>query len=411
MARLLDLPAEVILSIYEYLQMDTKQTPLLFYEYGDAYRYVKDRDPPPSVKNLHSFLLASDRLHGRFIQAMFYRDVFVPSRDYLRRNCAKNTPLQQLDRTLKDDPSRQEHIISATIPCEDSVDFRQFFWFNNIRNLTIIDSYDGHWDPLKFEDDSHIGTSPVECLRLISCEADEEALTTIFSWPAALKKVHYDVEQSAWGCNCGDCGLPPWSCAAFVRPLQSQKASLEELTMTRPPLVHGGLGDGPHIDLSEFTALKTLRIYHVFLCGWGHYSLWESLPRSLEVLEVYYDDLQITDYLSGADQGLGGHFIPDLIKHKRSHFPHLHTMIIHSSEGVPEPETDMGWTIGLWTVPPLLAQECDEAGVKLNVWLGSRERLKFDEEDDILQSLKRSQSKHPIPPSNKVAAPNNYISD
>ncbi|KAJ5502921.1 hypothetical protein N7463_005795 [Penicillium fimorum] len=411
MTHLLDLPPEVILSIYEYLQMNTKQTPLLFYEYGDAYRYVKDRDPPPSVKSLHSFLLASDRLHRRFLQAIFYRDIFVPSRDYFSKNGAKNTPLQHLDRTLKEDPSLQEHIVSATIPCEDVVDFREFFWFTNIRNVTIIGSRDGYWDPWKPEDNFHIGTSPIECLRLISCEADEKALTNIFSWPAVLKKVHYDFDQSGWECNCGKCGVPPWSCAAFVRSLQSQKGSLEELTMTRPPLEHEGLGDGPHIDLSEFTALKTLRIYHVFLCGLGHNSLWESLPHSLEVLEVYYDDLQIIEYLSGADKESSCHFIPGLIKHKRLHFPHLHTMIIHSSEGVPELETQMEWTLGLWTLPPLLAQKCDEVGVKLNVWLGSRECLTFDEEDDVLQSLKRSQSKYPIPPSNKVAARDNYISD
>ncbi|KAJ5365377.1 hypothetical protein N7517_008263 [Penicillium concentricum] len=387
MARLLDLPAEVILSIAEYLQIDTKQAPLQFYEYGDAYGYVKDHDPPPSVRNLHSFLLAANRPYSRFLQEMFYRDVFVPGRLNHSEKGAKNCPLQLLDRTLKEDPSLQEHIISATIPCEDSIHFGQFFWFTNIRELTIIGSYTGDWDP-SFEGDSHIGTSPVECLRLISCEADEEALTTIFSWPAALKKFTSMLNKAH--------GI------AVAGTAESRRGHV----------LHLGLGDGPHIDLTEFTALKTLRIYHVFLCGEGHPEPWQSLPRSLVVLEVYYDDLRIGEYLSGADRAPLDHFIPKLIQHKRSHLPNLHTMIVHSSEGTSDPElsTSSDWTVGLWEVPPLLAQVCDEAGVKLNVWLGSEEGLKFDEEDDILRSLKRSQSKHPIPPSNKVAR-DQYISD
>lgn len=40
MAGLLDLPDEVILAIVDYLQMDTKQVQLPFYELRHAYRYA-----------------------------------------------------------------------------------------------------------------------------------------------------------------------------------------------------------------------------------------------------------------------------------------------------------------------------------------------------------------------------------
>jgi hypothetical protein len=113
--------------------------------------------------------------------------------------------------------------------------------------------------------------SPVECLRLIACGAQEEPLTTVLSWPAALKTLLYDVEQYGWEV---DVEFSPknlyWTCAAFMRTLQWQKATLVELTMTRPWNTYKYIDDGPRLDLSEFTSLKTLRIYHAFLCGDFH---------------------------------------------------------------------------------------------------------------------------------------------
>ncbi|KAJ5170835.1 uncharacterized protein N7500_003618 [Penicillium coprophilum] len=407
MATLLDLPPEIILMIAEYLQIDSKQTPLLFYEHGEAYESLMARNPPSSIRNLHSFLLATKSLNSPLLLEIFYRDIFVPG----SKGHGANSSLRSLNRSLEEKPSLQEHIISAIIPFEDDTDIRHFFSFTNIREITIREMYNCDWSLFKSADDSHIGTSPVECLRLINCEATEETLTDIFSRPAALKKLHYDVEQAGWECGCGECGIQPWSCAAFVRALISQKASLEELTMTRGPLVHGGLGNGPRINLSEFPNLRTLRIYHVFLCGWDDRCVWETLPPNLEVLEVYYDDLKLPHYLFWAQELPDDSYILDVIRHKKSHFPNLNTMNLHSSEGVPEPEDDREWSDGWLRVPPLLAHEADSAGVKLNVWLGSRERLVFDEEVNLYQSLKSSQSKCPMQPSNKVAAQRTYISD
>ncbi|CAG8294934.1 unnamed protein product [Penicillium nalgiovense] len=158
-------------------------------------------------------------------------------------------------------------------------DISHLFRFTNLRTLTIH----GFRDSLSLEFDKLlIGTSPVECLRLIACGAHEEPLTSVLSLPAALKTLHYDVEQYGWEINYG---FPPkykyWTCAAFMRTLQWQKATLVELAMTRPWDKYKFIDDGPRLDLSEFTSLQTLRIYHAFLCGDGHcpYRVWKGLPH------------------------------------------------------------------------------------------------------------------------------------
>ncbi|KAK4861253.1 hypothetical protein LT330_004169 [Penicillium expansum] len=385
MARLLDLPIELILAIVDYLQMGTKQEPLLFSELGDAYRYVIEHDQSPSVKDLRSFLLATYPMNSLLLQPLFYRDIFI--RRYGR--IGEPVPLQQLNRSLEKNQSLKEHIISATIPCNDSIyDIHQFFWLPNIQTLTIHKFSD--WEPLEFENNAHLGTSPVKSLRLIDCGAHEEALTALLSWPAALETLHYDADQGEWDGHYGDEPANSWTCAAFVRAMKSQKATLTELTLTRPPLVHEGLGDGPRIDLSEFTSLKTLRVYHVFLCGWDDpIGVWKGLPRSLEVLEIFYDDTDLTKFLWEGHDSPYDTLILDLIQHKRVHLPHLHTVNIHSPEGIFDPETDEYLPAGLWTLPSSLAREAESAGVKLSVWLGYQDPPDF-KKTDVFELLKTS---------------------
>ncbi|CAI7595587.1 unnamed protein product [Penicillium glandicola] len=362
MARLSDLPAEVLLAIADYLQMTTKQAPLLdFYERGEAYRYTIDQRPSPSVKDLQSFLLATYRMNGLLLQSMFYRDILV-SRD-------ENNPsrLQQLNWTLEKNPSLQEHIISATMSCHGSIhDINLLFWSTNIQALTILDFNDD--GSQEWEDNSHIGTSPIKCLRLIDCQATKENLTTVLSWPAALKTLHYDAD---WDGHYGDDPADNWTCAALVHALQPQKKTLVELTMTRPMLQYGGLGLCPRIDLSEFTSLKTLRIYYVFLRGCDkRHGIWKGLPNSLGVLEVFYDDERISAFFSDTDESPDP-FILDLIPHKRAHLPRLHTVNVYTPETFDDAETGMLVSGVPWVLPSLLAREAESASVKLNeLWYG-----------------------------------------
>ncbi|KAJ5758361.1 uncharacterized protein N7511_007055 [Penicillium nucicola] len=393
MARLLDLPDELILEIIDYLQTDTKQIKLSFYELGDAYRYAIKHDPSRRVKYLHSLLFASRRLNS-LLTPIFYRDIFV--REYGR--VGEKIPLEQLKWTLEKNPSLQEHIVSVIIPCgspwrgQSIRDIIHVFWLPNIQTLTIHEFKD--WEPMQFENNSHFGTSPVECLRLIDCGAHEQALANVLSLPAALKVLHYDAEQGEWEGHYGDEPATSWTCAAFIRALRSQRRTLEELTMTRPWLDHEGLGNGPRIDLSDFTALETLRTYHVFLCGWDNPPrVWKGLPPSLKVLEVFYDDTDLTQFLWESDDEPYDTFLLDLIRNKRAHLPHLRTVAIYSFENIYDSEREEYLPAGPWTLPSSLAREAEAAGIKLDVWLGYRDAQNF-EEADVFESLKISQNDH-----------------
>ncbi|KAJ5449962.1 uncharacterized protein N7458_006411 [Penicillium daleae] len=363
MARLLDLPDELILFIVNYVQAGNEQTTLPFFEWGDAYRSAIEQNPSQRVKDLRSLYLVSRRFNN-LLKPTFYRNLCVHAPSF------RNHPLGQLERTLETDPNLEEHIVSAIVPCKDSIlDIYRFFWFPNIQTLTVLRFND--WEPLEFEDDSYVGTSPVTTLKLIGCGAHEEALAAVLSWPAALEVLHYDAEQGEWEGHYGDEPAKSWTCATFVRTLQPHKETLRELTLTRPWLDHEGLGNGPRIDLSNFTALTTLRIYQVFLCGWDDcLEAWKGLPRNLEELEVFYDDTVLTRF--DEDE-----FLQGLVVHKEAHLPRLRTVSINS----PEMQWEDPQPSGPWTPPSPLARAFENAGVNLAVWLGATEAPKFEELD------------------------------
>ncbi|EED12978.1 hypothetical protein TSTA_054860 [Talaromyces stipitatus ATCC 10500] len=367
MARLLDLPDELILLVVDYVQADTTQTALPFYKLGDAYRRSVEQNPPQRIKDLRSLRLVSARL-SNLLKPIFYRNICI------RENRFRNYPQNQLNWSLENDSKLKEHIISAIVPCNHSIhDVYQYFWFPNIQALSILRFND--WEPMEFEDDSHIGTSPVTALNLIGCGAHEDALAAVLSWPNALEVLHYDAEQVEWDGYYGDEPAKTWTCAAFVRTLQPQKATLRELTLTRPWLVHEGLGNGPRIDLSDFTALTTLRIYQVFLCGEEDpLEAWRSLPRNIEGLEVFYDDWELTRF----DED---DFLRGLLAHKKEYLPHLRTVSINSPEQTWDSDIEEFKPAGQWTPPSPLARAFKTVGVNIHIWLGPVEPPKFEELD------------------------------
>ncbi|KAJ5676863.1 uncharacterized protein N7477_002496 [Penicillium maclennaniae] len=360
MANLLDLPNEIVLLIVDYLQAGIQQEKVQvpFYRLADAHRYAIDHDPPRIIGYLRSLILLCRRFHA-LLTPILYRDILV--RDYAFGGARR--PRDQLNQTLEQNPVLDEHINSAFISCAGPHDgdsiypLVPFFWYASMHSLTIHQFND--WVPLEFDDDSHVGTSPVEYLRLIDCGAQEEALASVLSWPAALKYLLYDVEQGEWFGHVGDEPAKEWTAAAFVS------------------------GNGPRINLSEFTALKTLRIYHVFLCGWDdRVGVWRDLPPNLEVLEVFYDDTDLTGFQNEYDPDRYDTFLPDLIRHKRTHLPRLHTVTIYSPER-PDAFDDEGQDEqedlpSLWELPPLLASETEAAGITLKVWLGVDDLTNWD---------------------------------
>ncbi|QKX55380.1 uncharacterized protein TRUGW13939_02472 [Talaromyces rugulosus] len=365
MARLLDLPNELILLVVDYVQADTTQKLLPFFQWGDVYRRLIEQNPPQRIKDLHSLCLVSARLNN-LLKPILYRNICV------RDDGFRIYPQTQLKRSLENDSKLEGHIMSAIVPCNHLIyDIYQFFWFPNIQALSILRFND--WEPMEFEDDSHVGTSPVTELNLIGCGAHEEALAAVLSWPTALEVLHYDAEQGEWDGHYGDEPAKSWTCAAFVRAIQPQKATLRELTLTRPWLEHEGLGNGPRIDLSDFTALTMLRIYQVFLCGdEDPLEAWSSLPRSLERLDVFYDDWDLTRF----DED---DFLRGLLAHKKEYLAHLRTVSIHSPEQTWDSDIEEFMPTGQWTPPSPLARAFETAGVNIDIWLGPAEPPKFEE--------------------------------
>lgn len=363
MARLLSLPDELILAIINYVQAE-EQTALPFYRWGDAYRSTIERERPKRIRDLRSFCLVSRRCYN-LLKPIIYQNICV------RNNSFRNHPLDQLKRTLKNDPTLEKSIVSAIIPCGNSIhDVRHFFRFPNIQALTILRFND--WEPMEVEGNRPVGKSPVTSLNLIDCGAQEEALAAVLSWPAALEVLHYDVEQGEWEGHYGDEPAKSWTCAAFVRALQPQKETLRELTLTRPWLVHEGLFNGPRINLRDFTALTTLRIYQVFLCGVDEpIEAWRSLPRSLEELEVFYDDWDLTTFEEDD-------FLRGLLLHREEHLPQLRTISINSPEEPWDTEKQESKPAGPWTPPSPLARAFETTGVDLDVWLGPTESPEFE---------------------------------
>jgi hypothetical protein len=111
----------------------------------------------------------------------------------------------------------------------------------------------------------------------------------------------------------------------------------------------------------------------------------------LEVLEVFYDDKDLTQFLWEIGDEPYDTFLLDLIRSKRAHLPHLRTVTIYSFDEVYDPEREEPLPAGLWTLPSSLACEAEAAGIKLDVWLGYPDVPNF-EEADVFGSLEISQT-------------------
>ncbi|KAJ5964836.1 uncharacterized protein N7479_004712 [Penicillium vulpinum] len=169
--------------------------------------------------------------------------------------------------------------------------------------------------------------------------------------------------------------------------MSSKFSGIRRVLLFRRLTLKDWLGNAPRIDLSEFTSLKALRIYRVFLYGAdGQYG---ASPQSLrETDNTPYDT-----------------FLLGLITHKRTHLPSLYTVIIHSPEIMYDSEEGDDLPAGPWALPSSPAREAESAGIKLNVWLGhpsagGESELDFGE-TDVLGSLKISSTTQCIQPSER----------
>ncbi|KAJ0412971.1 hypothetical protein BJY00DRAFT_320258 [Aspergillus carlsbadensis] len=287
-----------------------------------------------------------------------------------------------------------------------------FFSCPNLRRLSVVEF--NAWGPLEEQeitDDTtgvrfrfRRGTSPVTHLTLANCGAKEAALTSLLSWPRALETLHYDARQAAWSLHYRGTAdgsedeeeeeeeeeEAEWTCAALVRALSSQKGTLRELTLTRQTPDCERMYMGPRINLSEFAALRVLRIYEVFLVGVepGRQA-WRAVPPNLEVLEVFYDDacyqgIRLFGVYPGEDLDLRddvelhrwweGLWLNELLVQRGlGRFPALKTVRVCTTEN------ERGsWhgrsgerTMRLWELPLCIRDAAREADVHVEVWLNA----------------------------------------
>jgi len=135
------------------------------------------------------------------------------------------------------------------------------------------------------------GRSTVTTMRLPECRTGEPGLTQLLRYPRALKELSY---ERFWVNESHDYKdrLLSTTAVLLVNAMKCHAATLETLTMTVDtshvrPLV-------PRIQLEEFAALRHLRIMRSYLVGGNRDDgVYEAMPASLEVLEVYYD-MQVT---------------------------------------------------------------------------------------------------------------------
>ncbi|OQD68731.1 hypothetical protein PENDEC_c031G06707 [Penicillium decumbens] len=407
MTGLQGLPLEIILIIAQHLQSINPPATLRFYEFAEAYKYANYRFPH-STESLRCLLLTS-RYFYQILTPILYRHVFVFNDPWSRQT----QPRDRLKRSIQEDPSLGERIISASLQggIRDAI---PFCWLPNIQKLAL-DWFHDEDVPAFATDDSYYHTSPVTRLSLVECAASDYALAEILRWPTALKALHYES-----GIAESDAGFVPegldildededdefkmWNARAFVQALLPQKGSLEELILT----YRRGLRIETPVDLTLFGVLKTLRIYVTFLALSDDIrEAWRGLPPNLEVLEVLDNnnrllllDPSVADKLS----------LSDLFRDKETHFPHLRSMTIYICEAARTDDLSEH-SLQLLPLPSSVASEAQAVGIQLVVWRGlirsARSVLEIGF-GDVFESLKacqpdwfaqttQSASKYPAP--------------
>ncbi|KAL3492300.1 hypothetical protein BJX62DRAFT_236332 [Aspergillus germanicus] len=438
------LPEDILHLIIQHIlnDKDDSTNPPLFYEVAKwSKKATESQKCSQRTRTLRSLMLTSQHLYA-FVKPLFYRDIVVPEWHIGKQRHVTWMFYQTLNAELT------QHIHSAVINTShfkgydpsipvfagryqlavyESPDERGsnpvelsallgtlLFWSPNLRKLTVVEfnawyalPEGGTENPLW-----HPGTSPLTHLGLMDCGAKEAALTSLLAWPRALQTLHYDADQGACAMHYHEEPEEEeeteWTCAAFVRALRAQKATLSELLLTRKTPECERMYRGPRIDLSEFSALRVLKIFEVFLTGVEpEEHTWRGVPPNIELLEVFYDDASYQgvrffegypeDRFSDREQAYSEYEDEDEDRDRRAEveveewwdglwlsallvervmggFPSLKTVRIYTTEG--EPGTwfneNRERKRRLWKLPRCIKDSARQADVKVEVWLSAR---------------------------------------
>jgi len=277
------------------------------------------------IDSLYRLILTCRRFHN-LLQDFLYRQM---------NSIRSSYQLTKFAHLLGSSPNLKQ-TTSATIFCLSISELAPVFWIPSITNVQLIGSKG--WKTSEASDITHHPTrkSPVDTIYLVNCGFSYEAFGEILRWPKLLKSLSYEVNQDEYMSHYRGLGRV-FSCTRILRSLFIQRKALENLAFTRAKQGSRWACSRP-INLSKFTALKTLSIFLVFLSHDDN--VYRRLPHSLEELQVYYDDTERTGFLRHTPNWL---FV--LLQEKRASLPNLRKVSIFTPEAPFVEDEDNGRSI------------------------------------------------------------------
>jgi hypothetical protein len=231
------------------------------------------------------------------------------------------------------------------------------------------------------------GTSPVTHLTIRKV-GNVSGLNDMLTWPAALEELHYHIE--------GDFIGQTIQHEALGVSLQPTMYTLKHLSIQHSPTFIGNdAAIQPLIDLSSFTALKSVCLAHCTLFGLRNSptgSIYHLLPPQLERLQIeftrwspvvyndppdsFYDYPLSQERQKNLQVVLGkSKWLLELALQKGKHLQNL--KYVKLQEGCQQPE---------WTPPEALRESFEKANIKLNVTLRESQ---LPREERLRSSTKR----------------------
>ncbi|CZR52446.1 uncharacterized protein PAC_02323 [Phialocephala subalpina] len=378
MARLPDLPEELLHQVVSYLQPPPLSLTSTPWGHWPPYlgKYIKTTTE--RNKDLASLAMTCKQLHERL-----FATIHKPTNVNSAENSGKLW--DNIDANSRIGSSITTANIHGNLSLE-SVEF--IFFLPNIRTVFFRGWSD--WEPFDQDTElldgsgsSPIGSSPVTHLYLTDCGAHEAPLNQMMNWFKELKELWYEASQVEWdGHYAGGEEAPGFTCSAISRALSPLKSSLEKFVFTRNDPNHEGLYYSDAIDLREFSKLRELCVFHVLLVGYSdRNTIWKNLPKSLESLEVWFDDLGYTNFI--CDGGPAGAETPDwlfgILKHKGEAFPGLGRVRVVSLEWWDmdqDEEGDGESGDATFRLPRELTRALEDKGVSYSVYLHESRRWK-----------------------------------
>jgi len=328
MARLLDLPDELLEAIVaEGLSFqDELSTPLQpcqpFTYIAWAKRATQAAEVIAQTNYLLRQLILTCRRLYNLLQPMLYRQI----------NTIRSAPLlNRFVRTFESSHALASNINSVTTFDVSLAGAMPLFYLPSITSVKLIRAHVRGYQGVRDGAPNHM--SPVESISLIACGATDEKLSELFKWPRSLKSLAYEINQSVLAAESSTLDLSrKYNCNTFVQALFHHRSSLEKLTFTRTEGCRR-ICDVP-LNLSKFTALKTLSTTHAFLISGSVHerSIPRRLPPSLEELQIYYDE---ADRGGWCAMGAGfRHWLVPLLRQKTGRLPRLRKVDLITPEAI-----------------------------------------------------------------------------